>query len=523
MASMRAVEELQAAAAAGDRTAAWSAAVEVMGWLSDNRNVASVDLIESIVTAASKRRWFDMAELLAATAVQRIDVLPATRRLHAQMLMERGLSEEALTRLRALLAGGSLPQLDGEEAAGHIGRIFKDRFLEAVAAREEARSRVALRESLRAYLDAYSSNSRNVWHGINAVALLSRPEAEAVLGKAKEEATSIAHAILEDAPVEADEYMPATLAEAHIALGQYADALREIRTYTSDPKVHPFQLATFYKQLTKVWMLDHEPTPGPELVALVAAALLERESGDFQLSGLAVKRDMAADPASYQQVFGADRFSSLANYRRGLQRSACVARIGKSSDTGVGTGFIVKGSSICPGFGDGTVLVTNAHVISEDEGLHDQGSLYPSEAVVTFEALPGAEGREFHPGAVLFSSEPKLLDVTILELLDVSLPDVYPIAPAIPARESSVHVIGHPSGRSLSFSTNQLLDHRDPLMHYRTATEGGSSGSPVFNQEWRLIGLHHAGGTAMQRLDNKGTYEANEGLWIRAICAAASK
>jgi hypothetical protein len=158
-----------------------------------------------------------------------------------------------------------------------------------------------------------------------------------------------------------------------------------------------------------------------------------------------------------------------------------------------------------------------------DETLHEKGSLYPSEAVVSFEALAGAEGKEFRPGAVLFSSPPKLLDVTILELSDVSLPDVYPIAPAIPARDSAVHVIGHPSGRSLSFSSNQLLDHKEPLIHYRTATEGGSSGSPVFNQEWRLIGLHHAGGSSMQKLHEPGTYEANEGLWIRAICTAASQ
>jgi hypothetical protein len=135
-----------------------------------------------------------------------------------------------------------------------------------------------------------------VWHGINAVALLSRPEAEAILGSAKEEATGIARAILEDALVEPDEYTPATLAEAHIALGDYGNALIEIRKYTSDPKVHPFQLATFHKQLTKVWMLDREPTPGPELVAMVAAALLERESGGFQLSGGDIKRGHRSGP-----------------------------------------------------------------------------------------------------------------------------------------------------------------------------------------------------------------------------------
>ena len=119
---------------------------------------------------------------------------------------------------------------------------------------------------------------------------------------------------------------------------------------------------------------------------------------------------------------------------------------------------------------------------------------------------PGAEGREFSPGAVLFSSPATELDVTILELPQVKCLESFPPADAIPSREPEVRVIGHPAGRSLSFSDNQLLDHRDPLIHYRTATEGGSSGSPVFNKEWRLrlSGLHHAGGAAYTKTGRSG-------------------
>ena len=70
----------------------------------------------------------------------------------------------------------------------------------------------------------------------------------------------------------------------------------------------------------------------------------------------------------------------------------------------------------------------------------------------------------------------------------------------------------------LSFQDNILLDHQDPKIHYRTPTEGGSSGSPVFNQQWELIGLHHAGSAEMNCLNGKpGFYEANEGMWIQTI------
>src|SRR5262249_15141139 len=88
-----------------------------------------------------------------------------------------------------------------------------------------------------------------------------------------------------------------------------------------------------------------------------------------------------------------------------------------------------------------------------------------------------------------------------------------------------IYVIGHPGGRSMSVSLNDnlLLDWDDRMIHYRSPTEGGSSGSPVFNQQWDLIGLHHAGALDMPRLKGKrGTYAANEGIWIqRSIQALA--
>jgi V8-like Glu-specific endopeptidase len=78
-------------------------------------------------------------------------------------------------------------------------------------------------------------------------------------------------------------------------------------------------------------------------------------------------------------------------------------------------------------------------------------------------------------------------------------------------------VVGHPLGGGLSFSLedNLLLDWDQRVVHYRTPTEPGSSGSPVFDDQWRLIALHHAGGSNMRRLNGKpGTYEANDGINI---------
>ena len=60
-------------------------------------------------------------------------------------------------------------------------------------------------------------------------------------------------------------------------------------------------------------------------------------------------------------------------------------------------------------------------------------------------------------------------------------------------------------------------------LHYRAPTEGGSSGSPVFNSRlWQVIALHHKGGKiGMPKVNGKeGTYAANEGVSIQSIAAA---
>jgi endonuclease G len=45
---------------------------------------------------------------------------------------------------------------------------------------------------------------------------------------------------------------------------------------------------------------------------------------------------------------------------------------------------------------------------------------------------------------------------------------------------------------SFSINDNLLLGYDGRWVHYRAPTKGGRSGSPVFNQDWELIALHHA-------------------------------
>jgi hypothetical protein len=264
---------------------------------------------------------------------------------------------------------------------------------------------------------------------------------------------------------------------------------------------------------------------------MLRAELLSRESGKLGLT----KEDVAGGQQKisggfYEKLFSADRFKTLKWYRTGLDRCLVVARLGRDSTSGIGTGFAIDGQSLNSRWKDKLLLVTNAHVVSNNEDIcRAYGAMRTGETVVTFEGL-GTE--EYAVADIVWNSAPDQLDATVLELegaeeLKARLAGVMvPIAKALPVIEDSarIYIIGYPGGGTLCVSLEDtlLLDHEAPRIHYRTPTEGGSSGSPVFNRQWQLIGLHHAGSPNMKRLHGDGTYEANEGIWIRSIAEAIS-
>jgi S1-C subfamily serine protease len=221
-------------------------------------------------------------------------------------------------------------------------------------------------------------------------------------------------------------------------------------------------------------------------------------------------------------------------WKTGIERAGSVAAIRRKLGDRIGTGFLVRAGELGREPADELLVLTNYHVINE---RGEAEGATPGDAEVSFEAIEA--GRRYDIAAVLWNSPVERHDASLLRLAEpVSGVAPLPIAAALPVVDESarVYVIGHPGGRELAFSfqDNELLDHEGPpagqpqiegvcRVHYRAPTEGGSSGSPVFNSRlWQVIALHHKGGKiGMPRLNGKpGSYGANEGVSMQSIIAA---
>jgi V8-like Glu-specific endopeptidase len=481
------------------------------------------DSVGQVLLVLRQSRRYQELELVADAALAHGPDVPAVRRHYAQALVDGGHPAVALRLFTELAGDETASRVDRIEARGGIGRCYKEMFL---ACTESDRGRRFLSRSLEAYLAAYLEDPDiYTWHGINAVSLLARAARDGIqLPSGSPRAAALADDILRTAdsdPVP-DMFTEVTACEAAIALGRYDEAVERAEAFIeTTPEMFP--VATFLRQLQKVWQFDTTTSPGDDLLPVLRSALLRVNGGQVTVASTDLRAARLADEfggGRLEAILGRDRYLSLSWYRTGLKRCRAVARIQTADEQAVGTGFLVAGPDLHPDLPP-LVVVTNGHVVPED--------LDPGHAHVAFHGLDEDPGRQarfrvaqqwwYQPSA------DRGLDTTILEL-DGYPQDVVPtpLAKGLPPRPLShrrAYVIGHPGGSAqpqFSLQDNILLDYDHRVLHYRSPTAGGSSGSPVSDDEWRLIGLHHAGGTGMPQLNNAGgTYAANEGITIDAI------
>jgi hypothetical protein len=505
-----------------------------LSFIPDDESLATAKgLVEAL---RNVREYPTMGRL--AEAVSRIDSKdPKNRRLYAQYLIEDGKATAAADVLRALTRRLPRDHPEHAEATGLLGRVYKQIFFDA-GDKTSVGAREALKHAIAAYREPFEASHTNTWHGVNLVALVSCARRLGLRVAPDLAPAAVARTVvtaLEAAPASArDEWYLPTLAEAQLGLGDYDAVERTIRQYAAADDAKPFLIASTLRQFTQVWDIESEGERGAGIIAALRARLLSLPGGRIDMKPDELRRAREAAPAEGQleAILGQHGARTYRWWKQGLDRALSVAAVRERLGDRIGSGFLLRGADIGFEPGKELLVMTNFHVVNQ-EGANE--GIPPDRAEVVFEAL---DERRPHlvDSRIVWSSPPHRHDATVLRLQDpVTGIEPLPIARGLPVVEPSavVYIIGHPGGRDLAFSCqdNELLDHEGPpggkrqipgvsRVHYRAPTEGGSSGSPVFNADlWQLIALHHKGGkTGLQKLNDKpGTYAANEGISIQSI------
>ena len=109
----------------------------------------------------------------------------------------------------------------------------------------------------------------------------------------------------------------------------------------------------------------------------------------------------------------------------------------------------------------------------------------------------------------------------------VSLVRLSPVLPLSDAGDKHMlgeyaNIVQHPEGRlkQIVLRNNNLVARNETLrvLHYVAETQPGSSGSPVLNNEWEPIALHHWAGAHLEKRGRDGAslpVDVNEG-WTNA-------
>jgi endonuclease G len=153
-------------------------------------------------------------------------------------------------------------------------------------------------------------------------------------------------------------------------------------------------------------------------------------------------------------------------------------------------------------------VITNHHVIDARDTKKGEPPATPQDFKAQAEKVEATFDYYKEPtktsvecsGAQLLASN-KELDYAAIQLVEsVKVADraVLPIIPTPPmlVRGARMNLVQHPKGGPLQYAIRNnffvRLGEVPQLIRYQTDTESGASGSPVCNDDWQVVGLHHA-------------------------------
>jgi len=198
----------------------------------------------------------------------------------------------------------------------------------------------------------------------------------------------------------------------------------------------------------------------------------------------------------FERVLNGNELQTINYLERGVVAARSIARIEvRSSDNrreAWGTGFL-----IAPG-----VLLTNNHVLPDRASARYSIAQFRYENDIAGRLLDPIPFR-LEPERLFFTSEQ--LDFTVVAVRSSSTVGGESLTrfgslPLLDVAGKAMEgewltIIQHPNGepKQICVRENRLIKRTDEVLWYSTDTVGGSSGSPVFNNDWFVVALHHSG------------------------------
>jgi len=150
-----------------------------------------------------------------------------------------------------------------------------------------------------------------------------------------------------------------------------------------------------------------------------------------------------------------------------------VGRIESPPGTGIGTGVLVGKN----------LLLTCHHVFSKTQ---------VQQAWVRFGYKTGSYGlEEIYPLDLNFVSHNHRLDYALVRIQGQLPQSIVSPSQAELNTGQEIRVIHHPSGKPVVISDiGQITQVGEDYFDHNIKTEAGSSGAPIFDRQWKLIGIH---------------------------------
>ncbi|MBK9257149.1 MAG: trypsin-like peptidase domain-containing protein [Saprospiraceae bacterium] len=196
---------------------------------------------------------------------------------------------------------------------------------------------------------------------------------------------------------------------------------------------------------------------------------------------------LVPEKSELEKVIGREELFEISWLTKALNASRSVCKVQLSNGES-GTGFLLKGG----------YLVTNNHVIDSVETASKSKIIF-NYRVDDRDNVQERVQYRLDPSFFITASE-ETLDYTVVKVMDKPdsplsdwgflEPDTFPD----PKIGDKVNIIQHPEGNYMKIALpDAIISVWDNYLFYIADTKGGSSGSPVFNQDWKVIALHHAG------------------------------